>query len=72
MKVVSLADGQSATVHSGAAFHELDVADTGGFWVGTVKSLGWRVCRVDSLSGESTDLARAARPACRPAGGWRL
>ncbi len=68
VKAVSLADGQSATVHSGAAFHELDVADTGGFWVGTVKSLGWRVRRVDLPSGESTDLARGCSASLSPGG----
>lgn len=68
VKAVALADGQTTTVHSGVVFHELDVAAGGGFWVGTVKSLGWRVRRVDWPSGKSTDLARGCSASLSPDG----
>ncbi|NLB66254.1 MAG: hypothetical protein GX803_07295 [Lentisphaerae bacterium] len=65
---VEVNSGQVTKVHRSTAFYELQVAAGGEFFVGTAKSLGWRVRSVDVATGKVTELGRGCSASLSPRG----
>ena len=68
VKSIPLEGGPAAAVATGPAFLELDISSQGDFLATTVKSLGFRVWRLDLPSGRKTEIGRGCSASISPDG----